>query len=154
MRSLYCLLRFLKIAVLRTCGVDDKLRVVANLAVQEWRRRHHSSREQPLVLASTSSAFGNLQTLRLVLTLASRDPSLIPPPLMEQVQLVIQQALEIIEDTSRISPETRPEAIALAYAMRSSPELTLDIRHLTELHGISQAVAGTTLQHLDAAFVA
>jgi len=73
---------------------------------------------------------------------------------MEQVRLVIQQALEIVEDPARISPETRPEAIALAYAMRSSPELTTDIHRLTELHGINQAVAGATLQHLDAAFVA
>lgn len=106
------------------------------------------------MLATTSSAFGNLQTLRLVLSLATRDPALIPAPLIEQVRHVIQEALRIIEDPARIDPETQPEAIALAYAMRSSPELSTDIQHLTESQGIDRALAGTTLQHLDAAFVA
>lgn len=38
--------------------------------------------------------------------------------------------------------------------MRSSSELSADIQHLTEVQGIDKAIAGTTLQHLDAAFVA
>ena len=106
------------------------------------------------MLATTSSAFGNLQTLRLVLSLATRDPALIPAPLIEQVRLIIKEALKIIEDPACIGPETRPEAIALAYAMRSSSELSADIQHLTKVQGIDKAIAGTTLQHLDAAFVA
>ena len=73
---------------------------------------------------------------------------------MEQVRLIIEEARKIIDDPGRIDPETRPEAIALAYAMRSSPELSTDIQHLTEVQGIDKAIAGTALQHLDAAFVA
>lgn len=106
------------------------------------------------MLATTSSAFGNLQSLRLLLSLATRDPDLIPAPLVDQVRLIIRQALSIIEVPERIDAETRPEAIALAYAMRSSPELATDIHQLTELQRIDKAIAGTTLQHLDAAFVA
>jgi hypothetical protein len=106
------------------------------------------------VLATTSSAFGNLQTLRLVLSLATRDPALIPAPLIEQVRLIILEAMAIIDDPARIAPETRPEAIALAYAMSSSPDLSKDIQHLTAVQGIDKAIAGTTLQHLDAAFAA
>ena len=106
------------------------------------------------MLATTSSTFGNLQTLRLALSLAKRDPTLIPPALAEQVKLIIAQALEIIGDASRIAADTRPEAIALAYAMRSSPDLSTDIHQLTQLDGIDKAIAGDTLQHLDAAFVA
>jgi hypothetical protein len=70
------------------------------------------------------------------------------------MRILIQEALQIIENPARIVPETRPEAIALAYAMRSSSELSTDIQHLTELQGIDKAIAGTTLHHLDAAFVA
>ena len=106
------------------------------------------------MLATTSSAFGNLHTLRLVLSLATRDPALIPAPLIEQVRCTIREALTIIDDPGRIDPDTKPEAIALAYAMRSSSELSADIQHLTEVQGIDKAIAGTTLQHLDAAFVA
>lgn len=106
------------------------------------------------MLATTSSAFGSLQTLRLVLSLATRDPALIPAPLIEQVRLIITEALQIIEDPGRISPETRPEAIALAYAMRTNPQLSNDIQHMTQLQGIDKAIAGSTLQHLDAAFAA
>lgn len=106
------------------------------------------------MLATTSSAFGNLQSLRLALSLAERDPNLIPPHLAEQVMLIIRQALEIMEDPRRIAPETRPEAISLAYAMRLSPQLSTDIHQLTQLQGIDRAIAGNTLQHLDAAFVA
>lgn len=106
------------------------------------------------MLATASSAFGNLQTLRLVLSLATRDPALVPAPLIEQVRLIITEALQIIEDPSRIGPETRPEAIALAYAMRTNAQLSTDIQHLTQLQGIDKAIAGSTLQHLDAAFAA
>lgn len=130
----------------------SSVKYASTLAAFENNRQHE--RELPIVLASTSSAFGNLQTLRLVLSLATRDPTLIPQPLIEQVRATIQEALRIIEDPGRIVPETRPEAIALAYAMRTSPQLNTDIHHLTELHGIDQAVAVETLQHLDAAFVA
>ncbi len=106
------------------------------------------------MLASTSSAVGNLQTLRLALSLAQRDPTLIPAPLADQVRLIIQQALEIVRDANSITAETRPEAIALAYAMRSSPKLKADIRQLMQLHDIDKEIAGSTLQHLDAAFIA
>jgi len=113
-----------------------------------------SPREQPILLASTSSAFGNLQSLRLALSLATRDPALVPTPLFEQVRLVIQEALRIVNDPSLIDPTTRPEAISLAYAMRSSPDLITDVQNLTHLQGIDKATAGTALQHLDAAFAA
>jgi len=106
------------------------------------------------VLATTTSAFGNLHTLRLFLTLATRDPAMIPESLREQVQPIIRQALDIVSDPASIGPETRPESIALAYAMRTNPELETDIHHLVELQRINQGIAGTALQHLDAAFAA
>jgi hypothetical protein len=106
------------------------------------------------MLATTSSEFGNLQTLRLALSLAQRDPNLIPSPLVEQVKLIIRQAADIVADPHRIGAETLPESIALAYVMRSSPELVNDITQLMELQRLDTAIAGATLQHLDAAFVA
>jgi len=66
---------------------------------------------------------------------------------------IIKEALQIVENPARIVPETRPEAIALAYAMRTSPQLSTDIQSLTELQGIDKAIAGATLQ-LDTAFAA
>jgi hypothetical protein len=106
------------------------------------------------MLAATSSEFGNLQTLRLALSLAQRDPALIPEPLQEQVKMIIRQASEIISDPNRINANTLPESIALAYVMRSSPELVRDVTKLIELERLDTAIAGATLQHLDAAFVA
>jgi hypothetical protein len=107
------------------------------------------------VLASTSSAFGNLEPLRLLLSLASSDPTQIPAPLLDDAKVIIQQALSILKDPKSIDSSTRPEAIALAYAMGASQDLSTDIgRLLTESQGIDKAIAGDTLQHLDAAFVA
>lgn len=105
------------------------------------------------MLATTPSAFGNLQTVRLVLSLAATDPTRIPQPLLEQVLTIIAQAHDISANASAINKDTRPEAIALAYAMRQSRELASDINRLTELQHIDRNVAGSTLQHLDAAFV-
>jgi hypothetical protein len=106
------------------------------------------------VLATASSSFGNLQTFRLLLELATRDPGLIPEPLAEQVKLIIRQALEVDANPQSIGPDTRPEAIALVYAMRSNRQLETDIQKLMELQVIDKAIAGATLRHLDAAFVA
>lgn len=106
------------------------------------------------MLATASSGFGNLQTFRLLLELATRDPSLIPESLSEQVRLIIRQALEVDANPQSIGPDTRPEAIALVYAMRSNRQLETDVQKLMELQGIDKAIAGATLRHLDAAFVA
>src|ERR1700722_4653909 len=67
------------------------------------------------LLATTSSEFGNLQTLRLALSLAKRNPSLVPLALQEQVKEIVRQANGIVADASRINSETWPESIALAY---------------------------------------
>jgi hypothetical protein len=105
------------------------------------------------VLANTSQQFGNLQTLRLALSLAQRDPALIPEPLQEQVRTIIQQATDIVADPRRIGVDTWPESIALAYAMRTNPELSNDVSRLMAMQRLDTAIAGATLQHLDAAFV-
>ena len=106
-----------------------------------------------IVLATTSQQFGNLQTLRLALSLAQRDPDLIPEPLQEQVKTISRQATEIVEDPRRICADTWPESIALAYAMRTNPELLGDVSRLMEMQRLDTATAGATLQHLDAAFI-
>lgn len=105
------------------------------------------------MLASASSAFGNLQALRLVLSLAARDKGLIPEPLMEQVRLVVDQAVKIAGDPACVNAETRPEAISLAYAMHSNSKLRAAIDELKTLQSIDESVADATLQLLDAAFV-
>lgn len=105
------------------------------------------------MLATTSSAFGNLQTVRFVLSLAAADPSQVPQSLLDQVRSIIMQARGIAANASVINKDTRPEAIALAYAMGLSRELASDINRLTELQHIDRNVAGSALQHLDAAFV-
>jgi hypothetical protein len=107
------------------------------------------------MLAAASSAFGNLESIRLLLSLASSDPAQIPAPLLSDAKVIIQQAQAIMKNPKSIDSSTRPEAIALAYAMGASVDLSTDIgRLLTESQGINQAIAGDTLQHLDAAFVA
>lgn len=107
------------------------------------------------MLASTSSAFGNLESLRLLLSLASSDSAQIPAPMLDDAKVIIQQAQAIVKDPKTIDSSTRPEAIALAYAMGTSQDLSTDIgRLLSESQGIDRAIAGYTLRHLDAAFVA
>lgn len=106
------------------------------------------------MLATTSSAFGNLQTVRLVLSLVAANASAqIPQSLLEQVQAIIQQATSIAANASSIDKDTRSEAIALAHAMKWNSDLASDINRITEQQNIDRSVAGTTLQHLDAAFV-
>ncbi|MFL6623730.1 MAG: hypothetical protein ACJ8NR_14180 [Sulfurifustis sp.] len=85
--------------------------------------------------------------------MAAADPTRVPRSLLEQVQAIIAQAHNIAANASAINKDTRPEAIALAYAMKQSRELASDINRLTELQHIDRKVAGSTLQHLDAAFV-
>lgn len=106
------------------------------------------------MLATTSHQLGNLQTLRLALSLAQRDPNLIPEPLQDQVRTIIRQAAEIVANANLINAETWPESIALAYAMRSNPDLASDVSRLVQMQRLDTEVASDTLQHLDAAFVA
>ena len=97
----------------------------------------------PKMLASTSSAFGNLESIRLLLSLASSDPSQIPAQLLTDAKVIIQQAQAILKNPKSIDPSTRPEAIALAYAMGANADLSTDIgRLLTASQGIDQAIAG------------
>ena len=56
--------------------------------------------------------FGNLQTLRLALSLAERDSALIPEPLQEQVKTIIQQATDIVCGSQPDRVDTWPESIA------------------------------------------
>jgi hypothetical protein len=90
-----------------------------------------------------------------LLSLASSDPSQVPTALLNDAKVIIQQAKAIMKNPKSIDSSTRPESIALAYAMGTSADLSTDIgRLLTESQGIDKAIAGDTLQHLDAAFVA
>ncbi len=105
------------------------------------------------MLANAPEPLGNLESLRLVFHLLRGDPAEIPETLKEQTLLIIEQAQQIVRDSTSIDEDTLPEAIALAFAMRSSQELARDIGQIQGLESIDRARAARTLEHLDAAFI-
>src|SRR5690349_19201911 len=105
------------------------------------------------MLANAPEPLGNLEPLRLLFLLLRGNPTEIPESLKEQALLIIEQAQRVARDPSAINEYTLPEAIALAFAMRSSQELAMDIGQIHGLESIDRARASSTLEHLNAAFI-
>lgn len=105
------------------------------------------------MLANAPELLGNLESLRLLFLLLRGNPTEIPASLKEQALLIIEQAQRIVRDPNTIDEHSLPEAIALAFAMRSSQELARDIGQIRGLESIDRARATRTLEHLNAAFI-
>jgi hypothetical protein len=109
--------------------------------------------EDGLMLANAPEPLGNLEPLRLLFLLLQGNSAGIPETLKEQALLIIEQAQRVARDPHAIDEHTLPEAIALAFAMRTSQALAQDIGQIQGLESIDRARATRTLEHLNAAFI-
>lgn len=104
------------------------------------------------MLAATSERFGNLEPIRIWLSLVRTNADQVPVALIEHAQAIIRQAKLLYADPNSVDKQTLPEAINLALAMRTHSELAADLGSIESVNQINAGMAARALDHLNAAF--
>ena len=105
------------------------------------------------MLAAASERFGNLESVRIVFSLARTHLDQIPQPLIDHALLIIRQARDLYADPRGTNERTLPEAISLALVMRRDKELAKDLAQFNSFDHLDPDQAASALEHLSAAFV-